>query len=88
MSQLLPTFGSGAVNIHAMRIGACDSWQSFKLPDEHRVRLREIARQQDRSVSALLREMVEVVVSSEAWAEPQDSQRRVNPFVQRSSTRS
>lgn len=51
-----------------MRTNDLDSWQSFKIPTAHKRALRMLAASQERSVSAVLREAVEIVV--DGMAEP------------------
>ncbi len=60
-----------------MQSNDLDSWQSFKIPTEHKRALRMLAASQERSVSAVLREAVEIVV--DGMVEPEEM--GANPFV-------
>lgn len=60
-----------------MRTNDLDTWQSFKIPTEHKRALRMLAASQERSVSAVLREAVEIVV--DGMEDPQAA--HANPFV-------
>lgn len=60
-----------------MRVLEHDAWQSFKLPSEHKRALRRVADAQDRSVSDLLRELVEVALMPGTY----EQRERPNAFV-------
>jgi predicted transcriptional regulator len=66
-----------------VRTNDLDSWQSFKIPPEHKRALRMLAASQERSVSAVLREAVEIVV--DGMAEPVEA--HPNPFVAKDQAR-
>ena len=59
-----------------------DSWLTFMLPTEDRHALRQLAARQDRSMSAVLRELVSVALEPTSWEiEPEDQP--TNVFVAR-----
>jgi hypothetical protein len=60
-----------------VRTSDLDSWQSSKIPTKHKRALRMLAASQERSVSAVLREAVEIVV--DGMVEPIEA--HLNPFV-------
>jgi hypothetical protein len=62
-----------------MRLTEHDSWQSFRLPSEHRQALRRVAREAGCSVSELLREAVEIIVRPDAGERA--AERLENPFI-------
>jgi predicted DNA-binding protein len=66
-----------------VRSSNLDSWQSFKIPAEHKRALRMLAASQERSVSAVLREAVEIVVDGVAELK----EKAPNPFVAKHQAR-
>lgn len=44
-----------------------DTFVSLKLPSEHRQALRRLAASQDRSMSSVLRELVEIALDESSW---------------------
>jgi len=64
-----------------------DTFVSFKLPSEHRQALRRLAASQDRSMSSVLRELVEIALDGSSWegsSEPEtppDPPAKPSPFV-------
>ncbi len=64
-----------------------DTFVSFKLPSEHRQALRRLAASQDRSMSSVLRELVEIALDGSSWegsSEPETPPERPakpSPFV-------
>jgi hypothetical protein len=64
-----------------------DTFVSFKLPSEHRQALRRLAASQDRSMSSVLRELVEIALDATIWegdSEPEtppEPPAKPTPFV-------